>query len=129
MEKPPEDLVAMGQLQKNFIEFIVRPLWLVLAEFFDPLKGRVELLNDNRDKWINVAGLHRTEREVEEGGEWTQEMAEEAVARFIEEDKATLTIQRTQSSFKVKEPSLAEVGEAPEAEASESLIESKEEGQ
>ena len=131
MEKPPSDLIAMGQLQKNFIEFIVRPLWSVLAEFFEPLKGRVEHINDNRDKWMAVAGLHRSEREVEDGGEWTQEMAKEILLKFVEQDAADRLIQRTQSSFKIKESSLAEVGETPEAEAeaaeAEAGIETKEE--
>ena len=117
MEKPPDDLVAMGQLQKNFIEFIVRPLWSHLAEFFEPLQSSVDRINANRKKWMTVAGLHRTEREIEDEGEWTQKNAEEALAKLLEEDASERLISRSQSSFKVKESALAEDTEVERAPA------------
>jgi len=51
MQKDPSDVIAKATLQVNFIDYVVQPLWGIVAEFFPKLKDRVKAMNDNRSIW------------------------------------------------------------------------------
>ena len=54
MTKHPDDRGAKAQLEVNFIDFVVMPIWTVMSEFFVGLKGRVSELKVNRQLWVDM---------------------------------------------------------------------------
>lgn len=48
MQKPPDDMAAKAKLQVNFIDFVVAPIWEVMADFFPGLQSRVACMKSNR---------------------------------------------------------------------------------
>jgi hypothetical protein len=55
MMKPPTDVLAMAELQQGFIEFVVTPLWHIMAVYFPELTERTLTLTINKAKWKAIA--------------------------------------------------------------------------
>ena len=84
MAKHPDDLLSKATLEMNFIDFIVMPIWDVMAEIFDGLKGRVAQLQRNKDEWARI----KAEEEKKDEGNPNAGDKEEAVqVEELEEDE------------------------------------------
>eukprot|EP00742_Colponemidia_sp_Colp-10_P004460 GILJ01004761.1.p1 GENE.GILJ01004761.1~~GILJ01004761.1.p1 ORF type:complete len:1147 (+),score=188.32 GILJ01004761.1:454-3441(+) len=80
MQCNPEDEAAVAQLQMNFIDYVVSPLWTALAGIFPDVQSCCDQMKANREYWseckTKVLALRQAEAEAAATGTGTVKTAD-----------------------------------------------------